>query len=1438
MLALEEKPRALMLLAPDLVLAGKSQDIAQQLEEAYIEVKARKQVYITAEDADSFFHYLPQVQREASVEAFTRGLTEVLIVEHLDQDIIDLVNTFAAEKLKPAYDDLCCYCSSSPWEAMRDIEFFFPYLDTLPVERTLVLIKPDGLQKGEIDGQTLEGQIEAQVAVAGLFIVGKQPVVLQDAQAQTLCQDLGDDAQGSVGVLLQEPGTLAMCIEGPGAVGKALLMCGPTNAGVCKDRAPSTLRAIWGTDSSSNAVHASATLEAAERELKCLFPEGTLQLQRTLCIVKPHAMKDLLQIRMDIEACGFTILKEKHTELTEERAKEFYRDRKALPIFNATVQEAISGKCCCLVLCRLEAVAVLQQLMGPEVVKDARALRPRSMRARYGVEAQRNAVHGSQDPKAASREVRFFFPEMGCDPVPGEDEVRDYLFRKSAGASMDLKSLSSMDATDYTLDPTLQQMISSGLLALCQVRPKGLAAVSWFKEWLVQSNPNSAKKKAFLPPDRNAQDRPAKPKKVIDVDVSEEQDAVRNTDFKVPPYVVLVLGQSACCQQLAEELNFVHLDVQKMLGEEVAAETRLGMEIQMHVAKKDTVPDAVILKMLEGAIKKKGVPNRFLLSSYAASAHQAVLFEKEVTPISLILNVTAPDADPGEKEVADYYSAIGKLRTVDGTNEDKAAVYAQAKSIFNCRFLYLMGPPGVPLAKVAARLQAKYGYSSIDLAALLHKFADSEEPDAAKVKQALAKGKPIEASIACPLVLEEIHRELPVGVHNFVICNFPEILKQVEFLEYRIPCTSRPLLLDFSRADAEELAAMLATGSDEAEVRTTAFFAPDVQAMIASLPNLVRIPFSLAEMQGYGPGPSTLDGLEAQLVDHVWTRVCEKVVPSLTLCLGLPHSGTNVLSDLIASRMANTCVVDCNQLLDKEMERKTDIGLKMTNMLSQGQVVPLSMTVQLLKEVVNLTCSDSLVVDNCPLAVDQLELLTSEFRVDKAFHIAGNEKATAAWKEKFLARCKSGDPDADTKMFKDRSSRLSQIVTYFGRLGKLERLEVTETPTKDTLVELVDKAMWPEFIVVTGLSTKITPRLAEHVAKLLGPGPPVSAASVPPQETSEETFRLLREHAGKQLAESGGSTTVVLDRYITSEEMAREFVAFFGPPKLVVDVSVDAEYWDAEFKEANAEMEEEQQNSQMEQLTASYGAVLKAFSEQCPSAMVKLANFAIPEEEQEKAADAEGLIDQVKAKLLPTVYVVVAPGGEDNFSMQVSDSIAATIKTPDGSRPLKMTILNTAELLKPGRHSPEIEERLLRVLSASPNPQCIPTSLWIDIFREAIASSANPMGPFLVCSFPIAPGGPGAPTVRDQFCILENLANLSGILRVKLSDEAFLACVSESAAELAQYRAFDADVWAQVQLQFDKVQLCEAEPASKDGRAQAAAKAAADFLAFLGTPEE
>ena len=102
----------------------------------------------------------------------------VVVLENLD-------GTVVAEALKlveALQIDLpggAMYCSQGPWEAARDLEYFFPHLADLPLERTLALIKPDGVAAGRVEGQTLEEMVEAVAADNGLLVSGKRQTSIQ-----------------------------------------------------------------------------------------------------------------------------------------------------------------------------------------------------------------------------------------------------------------------------------------------------------------------------------------------------------------------------------------------------------------------------------------------------------------------------------------------------------------------------------------------------------------------------------------------------------------------------------------------------------------------------------------------------------------------------------------------------------------------------------------------------------------------------------------------------------------------------------------------------------------------------------------------------------------------------------------------------------------------------------------------------------------------------------------------------------------------------------------------------------------------------------------------------------------------------------------------------------------------------------------------------------
>jgi adenylate kinase family enzyme/nucleoside diphosphate kinase len=1467
MLALGERPRNLVLLRPDLLQKGVADEICAEFQKKYLEVKARKQVYLAKQEAERFFHYQKPEMLKATAAAFARGICEVVVLEHVTPiekwgDVVPLSMELVNDSLVPKYGAGAIFCCGSDWECMRAIEFFFPYLDALPVERALAVIKPDGIAHEPIDGSTLEQALETKAADAGLVVVGKKlPSRLSKDEAK-LIYPTGSPPEGQHVIL---------SLEGRGAIGKLQSICGPPNAGLAREIAPTTLRAAWGSDNELNAVHASISAEAAEKELGTFFPDGFLKMQRTLCIIKPDGMENLFKIRAEIEDCGFTILREAEVKLTEDRAMEFYEDQKAKPSFNGLIKEATSGPCVVAVCCRLEAISVFQQLIGPESVKDAQVTRPKSLRAKYGRDIQRNAVHGSADPKAAAREVRFFFPEMGADPSPDSEEVSNFLFRKGATASMNLLSVSESNQIGPD-DPALQQLLSKGLIAMCQAKPKGLGAVKWLSKWLAENNPTPKPEEPsapipFEPPERAARyvengvnkdglsfvvqlPAPTTSKPIVEVDVSQESPAYRELEFTTPPYVVFVTGgpgsgKTAICAKIREEFNFIHLSMRDLCEDEAQAGTYLGNEIGKCYSAGKPIPDDIIISILKKTMVKHQDTNRFLLDDFPRSTELALKFEHEIAEVAFILHLQgsvetmkarleglAKKKEAWEideamkiymgtmKRATDYYLPLGKVRTVnaDSTLDE---VYEEARRYFCCRFVYLLGPPGAPLKKVGGLMEQKYGFSAISLLELLTRYVtESSEADVAKVKQCLAKGAPVDASIACPLIVSEIFRDMALGVQNFVICDFPQTLQQAQFLEHRIPCITKPLLLDATRADAVDMAAMGDEDPMMVEMRMVQYFGPDFAKMTKQMPSLASIPLTLEGMAtSIGKDAMAVsDTREEKTVNVIWKTLSPKVTPKITIVLGPPGSGTSELAQHIASLTPNTQAVDCTMLLDRELERRTEIGITMHNMLARGQVVPLTMTLELLKDAVNLTCSDSLVITNCPLYVDQIEYIANEFQIDRVFCIEGTQMDT--WKQQFMQE--SADESA-AEVFDERVAALQPIVKYFARRGMLERCRVTTSPD---LPKVVKAATMPQFAIVTSMSDKLAEMQAASLAKACDAGPPITVEflqkwaekrNMPIDQrvvdpTPERVFSALKKYA-----DATGYRFLVLNKYPAGKDDAAAFVAEFGDPKVVLNVTLQeaaveefmSKEWEAlqDANEALTGNRQEKAEDYPAKLKAAVDSTFDEFSARCPAAVMNIEWIVDEEEDPIRIAEQHAKISrEVKGGVKPRAYIVVTPPGTNDFGGTVAEAICTSKREGKKSaeaggglksgpqRPQKFTVLDAREMVKLGHHKPDIEKRLAKALFSAEAADCIPISLWAELFQEAFDQSSDPFGTFLVTNFPTpcsVQANSAGPTIRDQFHLMAEVSDMH-LLFIKFSDVAFAKLqIGDNSEELASFQDFD-----------------------------------------------
>jgi nucleoside-diphosphate kinase len=131
------------------------------------------------------------------------------------------------------------------------------------VERTLILVKPDAMQRG------LAGEILTRFERRGLRIVGLRLLQVDRAMAERhYAEHVGKPFfEGLVGYITSSP-IVAAVLEGTNAVAAARQLMGATRP---TEAAPGTIRADFGLEVGRNLVHGSDGVESAEREIGIFF---------------------------------------------------------------------------------------------------------------------------------------------------------------------------------------------------------------------------------------------------------------------------------------------------------------------------------------------------------------------------------------------------------------------------------------------------------------------------------------------------------------------------------------------------------------------------------------------------------------------------------------------------------------------------------------------------------------------------------------------------------------------------------------------------------------------------------------------------------------------------------------------------------------------------------------------------------------------------------------------------------------------------------------------------------------------------------------------------------------------------------------------------------------------------------------------------------------
>lgn len=134
-----------------------------------------------------------------------------------------------------------------------------------------------------------------------------------------------------------------------------------------------------------------------------------MAVERTLSIIKPDSMEahKAGAIIARLEEEGFAIQGMRMLHLTRPQAEGFYEVHRGKPFFDELCQFMSRGPIVVMVLEADDAITKYREVIG---ATDPAKAAEGTIRKLYGTSVGENAVHGSDAPDTAVREIGYFFP--------------------------------------------------------------------------------------------------------------------------------------------------------------------------------------------------------------------------------------------------------------------------------------------------------------------------------------------------------------------------------------------------------------------------------------------------------------------------------------------------------------------------------------------------------------------------------------------------------------------------------------------------------------------------------------------------------------------------------------------------------------------------------------------------------------------------------------------------------------------------------------------------------------------------------------------------------------------------------------------------------------------------------------------------------------------
>ena len=542
------------------------------------------------------------------------------------------------------------------------------------------------------------------------------------------------------------------------------------------------------------------------------------------------------------------------------------------------------------------------------------------------------------------------------------------------------------------MERTLHSVIVEGLTALCKAKPAGLDAVAWLGQWLVENNPRRGRVS------EGVVGAPVLRGVLATADVAEMKhgDGKAGEDSAAPrareQSIVFVLGgpgsgKGTQCARLSKLYGYAHLSTGDLLRDELKSGSALGLSLEATMKAGGLVPLEAVLGLLRTAMKKAG-GSKFLIDGYPRELAQAIEFERAIGEPHFVLAFEAPEsvmlarlvergktsgrADDNvasikkrfetfraqSQPVIEFYSKLGKVRYVNAERSVEA-IFVDAAALFEPDVIFVVGPTGAGRSTACTAIAETFGCLHVSTGQLLRDEVAAGTKLGGDIGDMLTGGD----LVPLPIIMRVLKAKLDKHpCSRFIIDGFPANVQQALAFERQIGACKFLLELQCPA----DVCAARAGGRGATEGRRGDDAASAVRHKLKVYDEETRPAVELYAQCGMVRRVDSSVPLDAMLA-----AARQAVQPTIVFVLGGPGSGKGTQCARIVKDFGFTHL-SAGDLLRAEVVRKSRDGAMIDGMIKQGQIVPIEVTLALIRKAMRSAGGGKFLIDGFPRAMDQV----------------------------------------------------------------------------------------------------------------------------------------------------------------------------------------------------------------------------------------------------------------------------------------------------------------------------------------------------------------------------------------------------------------------------------------------------------------------------------